>query len=345
MLGAMQQRRHAESVDLSAGIKHIVVRRAPTHCLAAHPAVRNRTAAITDTTMRDTIRSYLTRYGRRRFGSKAARFKTAVATGFIIASVGFLAAGPIAQPSIADEGIFGAMASLFGGPAVRNDQALVASPIAPRVHRHRHFVAAHDRRAVQTSGTRTMCVRLCDGYAFPVGVYHGKGDDAAHQATCQASCPDAQTALYVLPRDSDEIGTAINVATGQNYSKLPDAFHYTTVLDEACTCHRDGGDGKALSLLHDFTLRRGDAVMTARGVRVFHGSGHFPYRRGDFIALTRSRDVGRANRDTMRAIERASINTAPSRMTPVAAQGSLPKQPVIPGLKTVAAPLDPADRG
>ncbi|WP_158806952.1 DUF2865 domain-containing protein [Beijerinckia sp. L45] len=295
--------------------------------------------------MRDTIHTFLFRYGRRRFGSKAARFKTAVATGFIVATIGFLAGGPVARPSIADDGIFGAMSTLFGGFAERREPAMVANPILPRAHRHRREAALHNRRPVPTSGTRTMCVRLCDGYAFPVGIYHGKGDDAAHQATCQASCPDAKTALYVLPRDADQIGAGINVATGQNYSKLPDAFHYTTVLDDACTCHRDGVDGKALSLLHDFTLRRGDAVMTPRGVRIFHGSGHFPYRRTDFLALTRSRDVGRANRDTMRAIERASINAAPSRTTPVLSQGLPSNPPVIPGLKTVATPLEPADRG
>src|SRR5437660_1899822 len=40
-----------------------------------------------------------------------------------------------------------------------------------------------------------------------------------------------------------------------------------------------------VSIYNDRTLRRGDSVMTAQGLRVFKGSSHFPYRASDFVLL------------------------------------------------------------
>ncbi len=40
-----------------------------------------------------------------------------------------------------------------------------------------------------------------------------------------------------------------------------------------------------VTIYNDRTLRRGDAVMTAQGLRVFRGSGRFPYHPSDFVAL------------------------------------------------------------
>ena len=78
------------------------------------------------------------------------------------------------------------------------------------------------------------------------------------------------------------------------------------MINEACSCHPAAG-GTIKSLLRDFTLRRGDAVMTARGVRVFHGGAHYPFRRQDFVALNHSPDISKDARSTFKAIERASL--------------------------------------
>ena len=46
-----------------------------------------------------------------------------------------------------------------------------------------------------------------------------------------------------------------------------------------------------VSIYEDRTLRRGDALMTLAGLRVFAGSHTYPYRPEDFTTLTASRDV------------------------------------------------------
>ncbi len=246
-----------------------------------------------------------------RFADKPARFRTAVASGFVVAAVGSLVL-------VGDRsGSAGSFFDLFNG-------SLFEQPAAPqpsaawsggRVAARRHVRPAHivrtaarpsvPRRAPMTLARQSMCVRLCDGFAFPVGAYHGDGDRASHEAACQSQCPGARTALYVMPVGGDAMREAVRVGTGQTYSELPDAFHYASVLSDACSCHPPSGN-RITSILHDFTLRRGDAVMTGSGVQVFHGGAHYPFSRRDFMALARSPDVRQADRPVFHAIERAS---------------------------------------
>ncbi len=263
----------------------------------------------------------------RRFGSKGARFRSAVTLGFLVAAIGALAGAPGARGLVADESLW-PFASLFGRPAQPAERSfeVTSAPRRTRHTAHRRLWGTPRLAAAQAPlplGRQSLCVRTCDGYAFPIGTYHGETDRAGHEAACQAACPDAKTALYLLPGGSDRIDEAFSLASGRSYSALPDAFHYTNVLDDACTCHRPGRAPRTLSLLRDMTLRRGDAVMTARGFRVFHGAARFPYRRSDFLTLSRSRDVPKASRPTFSALEKESLKTPVTAGVPL--QPSVPK--------------------
>ena len=258
----------------------------------------------------------------RRFGSASARYRLALSSGFVIAAVG-MATVVIGQSGQAQD-LFGALGSLFGVPQAEAPQAETvvrrhyAETSRPRRHRlaerergagyHRRVLDSHEDGAPMRLGRASICVRSCDGFAFPVGTFHGEGDIAAHEATCRSECPGAQTALYVLPNGSSSIDEAVDVHSGQTYSQKASGFHYTTYLDESCSCHPQGGN-RISSLLRDFTLRRGDAVVTNTGVKVFHGGGHFPYRQADFIRLAESRDVKQASLTSFRAIERAALTS------------------------------------
>ena len=262
----------------------------------------------------------------RRFGTAPARYRLALSSGFVIASIG-MATVVIGQAGQAQD-FLGALSNLFTAPqaaappvyatgsVVRQarrspHRANYADYDAPRRHPRARRVA--ERQVVQHAGDApvrlgraSICVRSCDGFAFPVGAFHGEGDIAAHEATCRSECPGAQTALYVLPNGSSAIDEAVEARTGHAYSRKAAGFHYTTYLDESCSCHPKGGN-RVSSLLRDFTLRRGDAVVTNTGVKVFHGGGHFPYRQADFVRLAQSRDVKKAALTSFRAIERAGL--------------------------------------
>ena len=54
-----------------------------------------------------------------------------------------------------------------------------------------------------------------------------------------------------------------------------------------------------VSIYADTTLRRGDAVMTGKGLRIFDGSRTFPYRPADFTALAMTRSLDRSARKAL----------------------------------------------
>jgi hypothetical protein len=294
-----------------------------------------------------------------RFSSEAARFRLAVASGFVIVAVGVLIVGFGARSGIADTiwglDLFGGQSSFFGqSTEPQQPQQQSYGAFQPR-HRHVARRRAGETTLAFTSGTRhadtdhddamqlgrqSMCVRLCDGFSFPIGAYHGEQDKTAHEATCHSECPGAETALYVMPSGGETMDEAVRVDTGQTYSALPDAFHYTTVLSETCSCHAKSGS-RIKSLLHDFTLRRGDAVMTGIGFKVFHGGAHYPFNRNDFIALSRSRDVHERDRANLNGIERASLINPTINLADTAIQ---PKPTARSASKTIAKPQRQASR-
>lgn len=54
-----------------------------------------------------------------------------------------------------------------------------------------------------------------------------------------------------------------------------------------------------VSIYEDKTLRRGDAVMTKDGIRIFQGSNTLPYRDSDFVAISQD---GRLSRDVTKTL-------------------------------------------
>jgi hypothetical protein len=55
----------------------------------------------------------------------------------------------------------------------------------------------------------------------------------------------------------------------------------------------------------DPTLRKGDLVMTADGIRMFRGASHSPYGVSDFIGLAQA-PLRPEQRDALTAIERVA---------------------------------------
>ncbi|MGA2793334.1 MAG: hypothetical protein ABSE69_07325, partial [Roseiarcus sp.] len=82
-----------------------------------------------------------------------------------------------------------------------------------------------------------------------------------------------------------------------------------------------GARESSVALFHDLTLRKGDSIMTAAGVRVFRGAHKPPYDMDDFIDLAQS-SLPREARDTLMAMDAAN---ARSRET--SANGAAPESP------------------
>lgn len=158
------------------------------------------------------------------------------------------------------------------------------------------------------------CVRLCDGFAFPVGNV-GTGAWTAQETACRSACPGAQTALFSAPagaRDFDTLSRG-----GLRYSTLQNAFQYREKISDACSCRPVGATQSTAALLADVTLRRGDIVMTRIGARHFDGTDRFPYRAAHFsdalTKLTSKNEIA-----IVRAMEVASVRGILSVKTPTA---------------------------
>ena len=81
---------------------------------------------------------------------------------------------------------------------------------------------------------RTMCVRLCDGYYWPVSYSATKQEFGRDNEICQRSC-ESPVALYVHKNPGEEAESMIDLK-GNPYIALDTAFMYRAAYDEACKC-------------------------------------------------------------------------------------------------------------
>lgn len=81
---------------------------------------------------------------------------------------------------------------------------------------------------------RTLCVRLCDGYYFPISYATTPDYFAKDEAKCAASC-GGPVKLYVYPNPGGDPGQMEDLS-GQPYSELKTAFLYRTDYVASCTC-------------------------------------------------------------------------------------------------------------
>lgn len=72
---------------------------------------------------------------------------------------------------------------------------------------------------------RTLCVRTCDGYYFPISYSSSRADFDRDQQNCQTMCPGTDVRLF-SHRVPDEESENMVAADGTAYTDLPTAFKY-----------------------------------------------------------------------------------------------------------------------
>ena len=90
-------------------------------------------------------------------------------------------------------------------------------------------------RSIDPNGRyRSVCVRTCDGFFFPVSYQTYASHLAQDASVCQSSCA-APAELYVYRNPGQEIDQAISL-NGTAYSDLPAAFKYRKEYINGCSC-------------------------------------------------------------------------------------------------------------
>jgi Protein of unknown function (DUF2865) len=135
--------------------------------------------------------------------------------------------------------------TLFGGPNVN------IQPPAPG-----------DYPQVGAGGYRTLCVRTCDGYYFPISNSTSSTRFSEDEQTCQKLCPATEVALYSHRNPGEDVAQAV-ANNGRTYKELANAFRYRREFIATCGCRLPGQSwADALGQIKDSTVERGDIVVT-----------------------------------------------------------------------------------
>ncbi len=111
---------------------------------------------------------------------------------------------------------------------------------------------------------RTVCVRLCDGYYWPVSFATVKDHFARDAQTCAKSCNTA-VALYHYPNPGGEPEEMVNLS-GQPYKSLGTAFLYRAAYDPSCKCRPHPWEDAAIER-HKGYAKAGEQRAAVHGAR------------------------------------------------------------------------------
>ncbi|GLK69532.1 DUF2865 domain-containing protein [Hansschlegelia plantiphila] len=113
----------------------------------------------------------------------------------------------------------------------------------------------------RVSTYRTVCVRTCDGFFFPISYQTSRNAFERDEAICQATCPGAEAKLFAYPNPGGQMEQAASV-DGEPYTKLENAFRYRKEFVSGCSCKPEGMSwAQALSGVEDKTVKKGDIVV------------------------------------------------------------------------------------
>jgi hypothetical protein len=82
---------------------------------------------------------------------------------------------------------------------------------------------------------RTLCVRLCDGYYFPVSFSTLPSHFEQDAAVCQSKCA-APVELYYYQNPGAAVDQSVALRTQEPYTSLKTAFRYRKELVAGCSC-------------------------------------------------------------------------------------------------------------
>ena len=116
------------------------------------------------------------------------------------------------------------------------------------------------------TGYSAVCVRLCDGYYFPISSVSSPQKFEANSLDCQSRCA-SPARLYVYKNTGGSPETMVDLE-GRPYSELKTAFVHRASHNAACTCKADPWTEEAANKHRIYALeeadRNGDAEAATK---------------------------------------------------------------------------------
>jgi hypothetical protein len=177
--------------------------------------------------------------------SLARRLRPALASAFIVAGLTQLTGA--VSPAQAQ----GFLSQLFGFAAPASPAPQRATPAKPRSATHpasqpsTRWIAVDDNDRPRgggrttapegSGGFTTMCVRMCDGFYFPISHRVPRSRFHTDAEACRSRCGESEARLFYFSSAGGDMGSAVDL-TGRSYARLPIAFAHRKRLVAGCTC-------------------------------------------------------------------------------------------------------------
>jgi Protein of unknown function (DUF2865) len=94
---------------------------------------------------------------------------------------------------------------------------------------------------------RTLCVRSCDGYYFPISYATDRSHFKIDAAACQSMYPPGEASLYVHHTTGEDATAAVSAETGRPLAEESFAFAYRSTYDKSCAALFRAGSGALIS--------------------------------------------------------------------------------------------------
>ncbi len=127
--------------------------------------------------------------------------------------------------------------------ALRSNDCLAPARREPVATEARNHVTTEGSGGLRTANLRgnfrTMCVRTCDGYYFPVSNSVPASGFARDQAVCRSLCPGTDVELHYHRMPGQEADDMVSATTGLPYRQMSNAFVYrrqTAAAAPTCGC-------------------------------------------------------------------------------------------------------------
>jgi len=159
-----------------------------------------------------------------------------VATTFVVTDFGIGAIGSSVAVAEKKKRKGGGFQRLFRARDLPSERAIQPRAIPPRATSPR---SPGNRVVPQASGMRTLCVRTCDGYYFPISHSATRKRFKVDEAVCKAMYGGAGAELFVH-NNAAPAETAVSLK-GTPLAREPYAFAYRQTFNEAC--HAELKDG------------------------------------------------------------------------------------------------------
>jgi hypothetical protein len=121
--------------------------------------------------------------------------------------------------------------------------------------RLREWMQEYGCQIPSAGGSRTICVRLCDGYYFPISNSANRQRVAQDSDVCQSMYAEPGKA-ELFTQNGGDVANAVSV-TGQRYGDQPYAFLYRQAFNPACAVELKEGIAALSARYASFGSRQG----------------------------------------------------------------------------------------